>query len=70
MGIPHLITTLHTYATHHQLSDESLVIDGPALAYHIHHICRKNGVAHASYGRLGAVAIEWLEELVRKGVAM
>lgn len=70
MGIPHLISTLEPFAVQHQLTDEDIVIDGPALAYHILHICRRNGIGQPSYDVLGATALQWLQQLTSGGLSM
>ncbi|KAK4064802.1 uncharacterized protein Triagg1_8989 [Trichoderma aggressivum f. europaeum] len=63
MGIPHLITTLENYASHEILQHQVVVIDGPALAYHILHLCRFQGAIQPSYGLLSRLVIEWLDRL-------
>ncbi|KAF4125363.1 hypothetical protein GMORB2_4203 [Geosmithia morbida] len=63
MGIPHLITTLQPFAQQGFLKDEAIVIDGPAFAYHILEICRRNGITQPSYAVLGCTAVRWLSEL-------
>ncbi|KAL7951123.1 XPG domain-containing domain-containing protein [Trichoderma barbatum] len=63
MGIPHLITTLENYASHEILQRQAVVIDGPALAYHILHLCRFQGASQPSYGLLSRLVIEWLDRL-------
>ncbi|KAK5998132.1 hypothetical protein PT974_00504 [Cladobotryum mycophilum] len=63
MGIPHLIATLERYAEYEVLENETVVIDGPALAYHILYMCRANAASQPSYGLLGQAAIAWLDEL-------
>ncbi|OAA46280.1 hypothetical protein NOR_03033 [Metarhizium rileyi] len=63
MGIPHLYTTLRPLATWNFFQDEAAVIDGPALAYHILHICRANGVSQPSYGLLNHITLSWLDSL-------
>ncbi|EHK15815.1 uncharacterized protein TRIVIDRAFT_12617, partial [Trichoderma virens Gv29-8] len=63
MGIPHLITTLENYASHEILQRQVVVIDGPALAYHILHLCRFQGASQPSYGLLNRLVIEWLDRL-------
>lgn len=67
MGIPHLITTLEPFSVRGTLQDEDIVIDGPALAYHVLHICRRNGIGQPSYSLLGQIALSWLSELCRHG---
>ncbi|PTB71008.1 hypothetical protein BBK36DRAFT_1165488 [Trichoderma citrinoviride] len=63
MGIPHLITTLESYASHEILQRQAVVIDGPALAYHVLHLCRLQGARQPSYSLLSQVVIEWLDRL-------
>ncbi|KAL6790118.1 XPG domain-containing domain-containing protein [Trichoderma sp. SZMC 28012] len=63
MGIPHLITTLENYASHETLQHQVVVIDGPALAYHVLHLCRFQGANVPSYGLLSRLVIEWLDRL-------
>jgi 3-dehydroquinate dehydratase len=61
MGIPRLLTTLEPYAAQGSLDDASIVVDGPALAYHILNICRRNGFNQPSYDVLGQTAVAWLD---------
>jgi len=68
MGIPHLATTLEPYCVVRPLRDETAVIDGPALAYHILHECRLNGVLQPSYRLVGGAAVRWLDEISRQRV--
>lgn len=70
MGIPHLITTLERYASDKTLQSQTVVIDGPALAYHVLHICRIQGASQPSYRLLGRVVIDWLDRLKDQQVAM
>lgn len=70
MGIPHLITTLENYASHEILQHQVVVIDGPALAYHILHLCRFQGANQPSYGLLSRLVIEWLDRLEDQQVTM
>lgn len=63
MGIPHLITTLERYASHEILQRQTVVIDGPALAYHILHVCRIQGAIQPSYSLLSQTVIDWLNRL-------
>lgn len=69
MGIPYLTATLEPYAVRRRLQDEAVVIDGPALAYHILHVCRVNGISQPSYQLLGQSTVAWLDELSSHGVA-
>lgn len=71
MGIPHLISTLEPYAAHEVLQDgDRIVIDGPALAYHILYICNRGGQVQPSYETLGKTALAWLDELTNRGIHM
>jgi hypothetical protein len=70
MGIPRLISTLEPYVVHGLLNNEHVVIDGPALAYHILYICNRHGIPQPSYKLLGETAVAWLDELTRRGVGM
>ncbi|KAG8428129.1 hypothetical protein J3459_006027 [Metarhizium acridum] len=68
MGISHLYTTLRPLATWAALENEAVVIDGPALAYHILHICRASGIQQPSYALLNRVTVSWLDSLCRHNV--
>lgn len=70
MGIPHLIATLEPYAVHSLLEDDNIVVDGPALAYHIFHVCRNNGITQPSYAVLGKATIDWLDRLADNRVVV
>ncbi|KAL7933566.1 XPG domain-containing domain-containing protein [Trichoderma chlorosporum] len=70
MGIPHLISTLENYASHEVLQSQAVVIDGPALAYHILHLCRFQGANQPSYGLLSRLVIEWLDRLEDQQVSI
>lgn len=70
MGIPHLISTLEPYAAHGVLDDDRVVIDGPALAYHILYICNRHGITQPSYQLLGDTTITWLDALASHGVSV
>lgn len=70
MGIPHLITTLEPYATKELLQDHGIVIDGPALAYHIFHTCRSNGINHPSHRLISESVLAWLDRLTSTHVAV
>jgi hypothetical protein len=78
MGIPHLITYLRPFATLENLAGQSIVIDGPAFAYHVWHICllrqssawRNPFEAQPSYKDVADTALGWLDELRRYNVTM
>ncbi|KAF4584207.1 DNA replication initiation factor cdc45 [Ophiocordyceps camponoti-floridani] len=63
MGIPHLATSLQRFANHRALQDESVVIDGPALAHHMLNICRVNDASPPSYNLIAKSYIRWLDGL-------
>lgn len=84
MGIPHLITHLRPYATvvccdgsGQQPPSSRLIVDGPALAYHVYYqhlvqISRgQDALALAlSHQFLGLAAIAWLDHLKKCGLTM
>lgn len=70
MGIPHLISTLEPFTVRGRLENEKVVIDGPALAYHILYVCRSNGIGLPSYGLLGQSTIAWLDQLTAHDVSV
>ncbi|RDA85157.1 hypothetical protein CP532_1545 [Ophiocordyceps camponoti-leonardi (nom. inval.)] len=70
MGIPHLTNTLQNCGYHHVLQDQTVVIDGPALAFHILHICRVNGAFQPSNRLIAQSTLKWLDELVHQGVTI
>lgn len=63
MGIPHLISTLEPFAARGSLKGQDVVIDGPALAYHVLYICRRNGIGQPSYDLIGRTTLSWLDKL-------
>ncbi|VUC20167.1 unnamed protein product [Clonostachys rosea] len=63
MGITGLTATLQPYGQSGVLTDQNVVIDGPALAYTILYICRSNGISQPSYDLLGRSVIQWLDTL-------
>ncbi|RDA92144.1 hypothetical protein CP533_5571 [Ophiocordyceps camponoti-saundersi (nom. inval.)] len=70
MGIPHLTSNLEPFAERHALQDETVVIDGPALAFHLLHICRVNGASQPSYRLIAQSTLRWLDELSNYGVTV
>lgn len=75
MGIPHLTTILKPYGQPCLLDGRTVVIDGPALAYHIIYICNRerpatSPVTHPSYNVLARTAIAWLDNLRAHDVVM
>ncbi len=75
MGIPHLTATLQPYAERCVLDGARVVIDGPALAYHIIYLCTQS---HGPTGPLdqpppallGQTALAWLDELGQHGLTV
>ncbi|OHE94033.1 hypothetical protein CORC01_10608 [Colletotrichum orchidophilum] len=63
MGIPHLLNHLSPYGVFGALDGDRVVIDGPALAYHIYHLCTRSTSGLPSYDLLGRTALAWLEEV-------
>ena len=77
MGIPHLITYLRPFAANVNLTGQNVVIDGPALAYHIWHIClaaqshsQNPFEATPSYKLIEETLIRWLDELQKYNVSL
>lgn len=70
MGIPRLTALLQPYADLCSLQDQAVVIDGPALAYHVLHVCRINGAVQPSYQLVAKTTLDWLNELSRHNVIM
>lgn len=56
MDISHLYTSLRPFAHVDTLDDDIVAINGPALAYHVLHLCKMNAVNLPSYRLLGHVA--------------
>ena len=70
MGITRLTWLLRQYAEPKSLEAQEVVIDGPALCYHIYYLClstrktaRNSLEAGISYRELGLVTIAWLDQL-------
>lgn len=70
MGVSHLYNSFRPFAHADILDGDVVTIDGPALAYHVLHLCRANGVNLPSYGFLGDVATSWLDKLVLHGISV
>lgn len=75
MGIPYLTKYLHPFSVSEDLAGQSIVIDGPGLAYHIWHLCLasqshfQNPIEAApSYKLLGEVVVKWLDDLTSTNV--
>ena len=75
MGIPHLTTTLQPFARREALNGKTVVIDGPAFAYHIIYLCelasRPIGpLTQPSPALLGETALAWLDMLERHKISV
>ena len=70
MGVPRLRRHLQPYADRATLDVGKAVIDGPALAYHIHSLCSTNAASVPSCRTLASVCLRWLDELTRHGLSM
>lgn len=70
MGIPRLRQLLEPYAEEVDLKGRDIVIDGPALVYHILSLCQRHATSLfdlPSYNLLGQTAVRWLDELSKSG---
>lgn len=70
MGIPHLIHHLAPYGVLAPVDGDRVVIDGPALAYHIYHLCTRSSTGLPSYHLLSDTTIAWLEKLTSHNISM
>lgn len=71
MGIRGLTAALRPFAAWSKLA-QSVVVDGPAFAYHIFFACRVESrvltaLQDPSYSELGSAAIQWLDNLQSRG---
>lgn len=71
MGIRGLTAALRPFASREKLAG-SVVIDGPAFAYHIFFACRLESrvctaLQDPPYSVLGSAAIRWLDNLKSRG---
>ncbi|GKT59488.1 DNA replication initiation factor CDC45 [Colletotrichum tofieldiae] len=70
MGIPHLLNHLSPYGVLGPIDGDRVVIDGPALAYHIYHLCTRSTSGLPSYGLLGRTALAWLDKLTSHDISI
>ncbi|TIC99516.1 hypothetical protein CH35J_005250 [Colletotrichum higginsianum] len=70
MGIPHLLNHLSPYGVLGPLDSDRVVIDGPALAYHIYHLCTRSTSGLPSYDLIGRTALGWLEKLTSHDISI
>ncbi|KAH8912853.1 hypothetical protein BR93DRAFT_906346 [Coniochaeta sp. PMI_546] len=70
MGIPRLRQLLEPFSEQVDLKTRDIVIDGPALVYHILYQCQRHATSLfdlPSYDLLGHTAVRWLDELSKSG---
>lgn len=75
MGIPRLASHLRPFARRTVLEGDHVIIDGPAFAFHILHLCLANTRANGpfdwpSYALLGETALAWLDYLQASGITV
>lgn len=75
MGIPGLKRHLQPFAVSVDLENRRVIIDGPALAYHILYLClakasRSSPFELPPYSLLGETVVAWLDQLQRCGVSV
>lgn len=75
MGIPHLKRNLEPYAERGAIAPCNVVVDGPALAYHVLSLASRTTIKTSpfeqpSYELLGRTAIQWLEKMEECGLTM
>ncbi|EFQ30613.1 hypothetical protein CGRA01v4_12627 [Colletotrichum graminicola] len=70
MGIPHLLKHLSPYGVLGPIDGDRVVIDGPALAYHIYHLCTRSTSGVPSYDLLGRTALAWLDKLTDHDISI
>jgi hypothetical protein len=75
MGIPQLKRHLEPYAERAAIEPGDVVLDGPALAYHVLSLCSRSTrktspFEQPSYHLLGETAIAWLERIEACGLSV
>jgi hypothetical protein len=75
MGIPQLKRHLEPYAERAVIKQGDVVLDGPALAYHVLSLCSRttrktSPFEQPSYGLLGETAIAWLDRIQESGLSV
>ncbi|KAL1900483.1 hypothetical protein Sste5346_002203 [Sporothrix stenoceras] len=74
MGVPKLLTTLTPFGDRKPLDNANVIIDGPALAYHVVGLCmadpvmaatRSHPLEQPTYAQLGQAAMDWLDALCK-----
>ncbi|KAK4181845.1 XPG domain containing-domain-containing protein [Triangularia setosa] len=75
MGIPHLKRNLEPYAERGPVKPCNVVVDGPALAYHVLSLASRTTIKTSpfeqpSYGLLGRTAIAWLDKMEDCGLTI
>lgn len=75
MGIPQFKRHLEPYGERCALKQGKVVVDGPALAYHILNLCSRttrktSPFEQPSYDLLGRTAIAWLDHIQACGLSV
>ncbi len=75
MGIPHLTASLSPFAERCTLDGSQIVIDGPALAFHITNLCQvalrtSSPFSQPTYAMLGDTAVAWLDHLEAHSISV
>ncbi|KAK4204156.1 XPG domain containing-domain-containing protein [Triangularia verruculosa] len=75
MGIPHLKRNLEPYAERGPIEPCDVVVDGPALAYHVLSLASRTTIKttpfeQPSYELLGRTALAWLEKMEECGLTV
>ncbi|KAK4236375.1 XPG domain containing-domain-containing protein [Achaetomium macrosporum] len=75
MGIPQLKRHLEPYAERSFIEPGNVVLDGPALAYHILNLCsrttrKSSPFEQPSYQLLGKTAVAWLDRIQACGLSV
>ncbi|KAH6856704.1 XPG domain containing-domain-containing protein [Chaetomium sp. MPI-CAGE-AT-0009] len=75
MGIPQLRRQLERYAERAVIETTNVILDGPALAYHVLGLCsrttrKSSPFEQPSYELLGKTAIAWLSQIQKCGLSV
>ena len=75
MGIPQLKRHLEPYAERAVIQPGDVVLDGPALAYHVLSLCSRatrktSPLEQPSYQLLGQTALAWLDRIQACGLSV
>jgi len=75
MGIPQFKRHLEPYGERSVLKQGKVVLDGPALAYHVLSLCSRttrktSPFEQPSYELLGKTVIAWLDHIQARGLSV